>query len=396
LSRITAFADRPLQEAVRGVPTDPAVIRAVRAHPCCSSLPRAFGCALFGRESAYFNVLHAVPVDDGGYEVANPEDNQPLLYYGLLGMLLRSMHGSAWLHAPQARLLLARLLGVLMMTVGAGLIARQLRDARERGAGVAFLLVLLLPGASESLVRCSNDVGVFFWAAVAVVALTRRVSPAWFVLLAAIGPLLKLTAVPVVVVIVVTLLQRRERLPAFLTALASLLVVPAQLLRGWRWGGTVELNRAGAPIREGVVDTLLGLVRSAYTVVKTAFWLGNWSFFRPPRVILLAFFAFILLVLLGLRPRRVGGAAWPHLAGVVAALAGLLLFAVAHRLYWGTWGGVGGWYLWAWTPWFAVAGPAALASRPRWGALLLGALAALVVISTAAYFLVAVQLYGAR
>ena len=62
------------------------------------------------------------------------------------------------------------------------------------------LLAWLLPGAAESLIRVSNDVGVFAWSILFLVVLHSgdRLRPGPAALLALVGPLLKLTALPVV------------------------------------------------------------------------------------------------------------------------------------------------------------------------------------------------------
>jgi hypothetical protein len=167
--------------------------------------------------------------------------------------------------------------------------------------------------------------------------------------------MLKLTAIPIVVFALIVL--ARERYPglALGAAAASLLVFPLQAARGWMWGGTLELNFPGGPAGEPPLRAATGFMRSAYAFVKTAFWVGGHSLLRPPRWLTAAYAAWLAGVLLAFR--RIGPLrrAAAHTCGALAAATGFVVFAIANRRYYGDWGGVGGWYLWGWSPWLAAA-----------------------------------------
>ena len=82
-------------------------------------------------------------------------------------------------------------------------------------------MVLLIPGGAESLARCANDALVFAWAALVVwdLEFERR---AWVQpLLSALGPLIKLTAIPIVALAVFSAAFQRRWLRAGLTALTG-------------------------------------------------------------------------------------------------------------------------------------------------------------------------------
>ncbi len=228
-------------------------------------------------------------------------------------------------------------------------------------------------------------------------AIERRAgdaSPILLLALLAAGPLLKLTALPVAAFAVAALVDRGRPRLALAGAAASLAVFPVQLLRGWRWGGTLEFNAAAAALGGSFRDTLVGLVRSTYTLIKTTFWVGEWTFFRAPRPLVIAYFLLLAAALLLARRRPDPHQVVPHAAGALVAAGGFLAFAVANRLYYGDWGGVGGWYVWTWLPWLAVAASDLARIERRAGAWLLGALAAFVLVSNALWFAVAWPLYG--
>jgi hypothetical protein len=256
------------------------------------------------------------------------------------------------------------------------------------------LLALLLPGASEGLARCSNEAAVFLWASLVVAALDRP-TPSWIlVVLLAAGPMVKLTAIPVAVFAVVVLARERSLRLSLGAGAAALVVFPLQAARGWMWGGTLELNFPGAPAGEPPLRAAAGLVRSAYAFVKTAFWVGGHSLLRPPRWLTAAYGVWIAGLLLAFRRRTGMRRAAAHACAALAAAAGFTVFAVANRRYYGDWGGVGGWYLWGWSPWLAAAvsdlgGFAERAVRP-----LLFAGAVLLVVANAVWFAFTFAAYG--
>jgi hypothetical protein len=304
---------------------------------------------------------------------------------------LRAVGGST---DAAAMLLYARLLSVAFIALA--LFGPLRAAAREwpDGARLAGLLALLTPGASEALSRASNDAAVFLWAACVLAALTARPKTLTVVLLLAAGPLLKLTAIPVVVFAVVALLRDGRRGAAVAGAAGSLAVFPVQLLRGWLWGGTVELNRATAAIGEPALAVLLGILRSAYAFAKTIFWVGGWSLLRPPSWLVAAWFALIVAAFASSRCRRPPRRAPAHAAALVVALAGFLVFAIANRRLYGVWGGVAGWYFWDWSPWLAVAAADLRVVRRGAAAPLLAAAGLFVLASNAVWIAAHLRLYG--
>jgi hypothetical protein len=398
LARITSFVDQPFRVAFQGVPTDGQIIAAVNARPCCVSLHRHFGCRLFGGEAAYFNLLQPLPPTAAATTVQNPENNQPPLYYALVGSALR--FASPMLGArgrwPEVRLLIARLLAVISVVVGLGMLLRLLVPGAQWMAAASLLTWMLMPGASEALARCSNDAAVFLWSAGALAAVYRRASTVVIILLAAAGPLLKLTAFPIVAFTVIALWVSERRKEAAWAGVASLLVFPVQMMRGWYWGGTFELNRPGRSFDETAWQTLVGVGRSVYTFFKTAFWLGNWSFFRPPLALLTVFWLVLLLWIVWARYEPGATLRTAHAAAAVACTLGALLFFVSHRRFWGDWGGVGGWYFWSWFPWLAIAGRDLFSFRRGRGLLLLTAAAGLASIANIVYVQSCLYAYGGR
>mgnify|MGYP003694329989 CR=1 FL=1 len=129
-------------------------------------------------------------------------------------------------------------------------------------------------------------------------------------------------------------------------------IFPVQALRGWLWGGTYEFNQTLGNRERICFKVTLGLVRSFYTVVKTVFWLGGWSFFRAPTVLVIFWFLLITRFWQPLRflanPLRTQ--TWPERAGAAVASLGCAFFLVGNRRFYSVWGGVG-WYVWDWAPW---------------------------------------------
>jgi hypothetical protein len=394
LARALAFATLPWPDAFAGAPVEPALVDSVRAKPCSENLHRVFGCPLFGGDApaGRFDVLAPERASSVlGPGLVNTENNQPPLYYAAAGFLLRLF--LRWLTAVRA-LLFLRVLGVACVAAALFGPLRLLARDRAPGLAVGALLLLLTPGASEALARGSNDAPVFLWAALCVWAIKRRSGAAVLIPLLAAGPLLKLTALPVAVFAVAALVDRGRPRLALAVAAAALAVFPVQALRGWKWGGTLEFNAAATALAGSAGATLVGLVRSSYTLIKTTFWLGEWSFFRAPRLLVVAYFVLLVAALLLARRRPDPHHRTAHAAGAVVAAGGFLAFSIGNRLYYGDWGGVGGWYVWTWLPWLAMAA-SDLAMMPRRAATgILLALALFVAVANALWFSVAWPLYG--
>lgn len=393
-ARAEAWAARPLGPGGAESVVPASFVAAVAAHPCGGDLSRAFGCPPFDGGGALFSAFRpATPRAAAAGDYPNYETHQPPLWYLLSGwLLLPVVSGGA---PPEARLLVLRLASVLAVAVA--LLGPVRRVSERRGAGLLALVsvVLLLPAGAESFARASNDALAFLLVAAAVERLDRDAPGPLLPALLAAGPLVKLTVLPVAALAVVELARRRAWRAAALSAAASALVLPVQALRGWAWGGTYELNRTAGALGESLGASLLGFARSAFTFVKTSFWIGGWSFFRAPLALAAAFFALLLLAALLLRPASPARRLLPHLAAFAVAAAGFALLAVGNRRLFGTWGGLGGWYAWNWLPWLAVAADDLLERRSD-GALrvLLAALAAFLVAANAAFGVAAARLYG--
>jgi hypothetical protein len=390
LGRIVGFASEPFTEAFAGARVPAAVVSAVRAYPCSPVLARAYGCGPFSERPGAFDLLRPAAPAAAADAVPNPEANQPPLFYLVAGLLLRPAAGAD----PAAALLAARLLSVALVALALfGPLRAATRDWSDE-ARAAGLLVLLLPGASEALARASNDAAVFLWACVVMAVLQGRPRTGTVVLLLAAGPLLKLTAIPIVVVAVVAVWQDGRRVAAAAGAVASLAVFPIQGLRGWLWGGTVELNRAAAAISEPGWRAAGGFLRSAYAFVKTAFWVGGWSGLRPPAWLAAAYFVLLGAAVLASRRRPDARRASAHAAGLAVAVLGFAVFAVANRRLYGMWGGVAGWYLWDWSPWLATAAADLVRIRPRSVTALVAATAVFAAVSNAVWLAAHVRFYG--
>lgn len=391
LARVRDFASRPLPEAFEGRSVDAPLLGEYALYPCDPSLPGSPGCPAYREVSGAFDLLRPAPggAPRGPQPIPNVESNQPPLFYFVLGMLLRPFP-----LRPSAQLLAARLFAVALVAVAIFGPLRRLARSWPPAIAAAGALALLLPGASEALARCSNDAAVFFWASLVLDRLFRRTRPVAIVLLLAAGPLLKLTAIPVVVFAVVVLARERSRALAGAAAAASLVVVPVQALRGWMWGGTLELNSPGSPLVETFSGAVAGFLRSAYAFVKTAMWAGGQSLRRPPRWLTAAYFAWLAAVAAVVRPRPFGRRALAHGAAAATCAIGFGVFAVANRRYYGVWGGVGGWYLWSWSPWIAEAASDLTTVGRRAAQTLLVLEAALVAVANAAWIADAVRFYG--
>jgi len=354
LARARLFALVPLTEALAGKVVDAELVRSLRAWPCGPAMQLALDCPAFGSEPASFNILEPARRSEMGAPSANYQAHQPPLYY-LAGASLLELF-APWIGTtPESQVLLLRLAAVLLVGYVLCFPLRQLGKENVHLEALV-LLALLLPGAAESLARVSNDVGVFAWSVVLLAVLQSgdRVRPASTALLAGVGPLVKLTALPIVAYAAVLVWRRRGWLAGGLVGAAGLAVLPLQWLRGWAWGGTLEANAQFSGMGS-LPEIFVGLSHSAATFLKTAVWLGGWSFFRPPGWLLLAAPLFGLLLIfrtfrLRNRPRDLSA----HLAGLALALAGFVVFALGQRRIFGAWGGVGGWYFWGWVPWLAL------------------------------------------
>lgn len=399
LARAVAFLEETPGVALEGVWVGEEIAGAIRAYPCGPDLARAFDCPPFtGSSGAEFNILRpprAGPVAEPPF---NYESHHPPLYYLGGAVVLFASRAIAEtpgaLSKPATELLIMRLFSVFLVLAALALPLCAMARTRSSSWLWGISLLLLVPGASESLARCANDVGVFAWAAVVVWAIDRELKTRTIALLLVLGPLIKLTAIPVVVFAVVWLFLFRPRLHAAFAALASLSFLPLQWLRGHMWGGTVEANAPALSLNEPLGETVLGLLRSTYTLIKTSFWLGEWSFFRAPVWLLVLLALFLLLLALSLRLRPVTREQLPHLAGLAAGAGAVLFFFISHRMYWNQWGGVGGWYVWAWVPWLAVAFASLFRVAAERTQILLWASLVLVLIANAAWFSAAHSIYS--
>jgi hypothetical protein len=363
------------------------VVDAIHAHPCGPVLRQGFGCSPF-QGSGAFNILEWKTVlDPRASEAINYEMHQPPLYYLLAGTVLRARVSDR----VEAALLLVRLLSFLAFAASLLVTCRLIQSADIR---LAVLLALLLPGAMESLVRGSNDALVFLWAALILLAFRGGSMPALLVL-SALGPVIKLSALAVCAVIICLLWFSRRRALALGCSLAALLVFPLQALRGWRWGGTYELNLADATIHEPVIATVIGFGRSVYTFAKTIFWIGGWSTYRAPLVLVIAFFVLLVVLLLSCARRSPSrGPMLPHMIGILVAVTGFVILAVANRRLFGSWGGLGGWYFWGWFPWIAVGADDLFEFRTSFRRTVLFAWLIFLLLTNVLWFGEAIRLYG--
>lgn len=388
LGRAVSLAGGPIRDGLLGDSLPGEIAGSLLAHPCGPDLESSLGCPPF-RGSGAFNVLAPDrPAPHG--PLANYESHQPPLCYVAVAAVFRILDGGA--PTPVSRLLVFRLLSVLFVLAALAFPLRRLSPLGPPGSAVVFLLLLLLPGCAEALARASNDAAVFLWTAVIVERSVRRASGWTLAALLAIGPLLKLTAFPVAAVVVAMLWLGRRRTAAAAGAVASLSVFAVQAIRGWAWGGTYELNRGSGAFLSGA-GTAAGALRSLYTFVKTVFWLGEWSFFRAPLYLVIGWFAVLLVLVVRLVRSGSSDSPIPAAAnriGASVAAAGFLALAILNRRLFGDWGGLGGWYVWGWTPWIAVAGRSGLAGGRFWTP----ALGAFVLLANAAWFRSAIALYG--
>jgi hypothetical protein len=337
LARARAFTQAPLTEALAGRVVDADLVRSMRAWPCGPAMQAAFDCPAFGSEPATFNILKPSRRLEAGASSHNYQAHQPPLYY-LTAASLLALFAPGIGAEPETQVLLLRLGAVVLVGFTLCFPLRKL-GKRNGPLEALVLLALLLPGAAESLIRVSNDVGVFAWSVLLLAVLHGgdRLRPGLTALLAGVGPMLKLTALPMVAFAAVYGWRAHGRRVGLTIAAAGLAVFPLQWLRGWAWGGTLEANARLGDLG-GVPEILAGLGRSALVFLKTSVWLGGWSFHRPPGWLLIAAPLFALLLgvrCLRLRPSAENGTA--HLAATMLALAGFIAFALGQRQIFGSW-----------------------------------------------------------
>lgn len=360
LGRASTFVDQGMVAGLQGDRLDLAISASIAAHPCWAGLAEQFGCPTFTGHGAEFNILGAPEAIPQDRRVENYQSHQPPLYYLSAAVVLAvSDQLAPDSEAPKKRLLTLRLLSVFLVALALFWPIRVLGQAQGAGWESAFLTFLLMPGAVESLARVANDTAVFLWCAFLVASLHQSETGGpgkilGIYVLLAIGPLIKLTALPVAVFAAFVLLKESGRWVAIKALLAAGVVMPFQLLRGWAWGGTLEMAAIGEALREPPGDIVLGVLHSVYTFIKTAFWLGGWSVFRPPFALVIALGLLLLAGAFLLAPSRSPKRLEAHLAGTLLAAAGFVAFAIGKWGVFKVWGGVGGWYLWPWAPWIAI------------------------------------------
>jgi hypothetical protein len=391
LDRAVIVAHDSVLAAAKPVPLSPELQRAIARNPCAPDLRRAFGCPPFsGGSRAPGAPSGPLPVQS---ESPNYENNQPPLYYAVAGSLLawsEKVLPPAPSRAPEDELIRLRILSVLFVIAAVAGPLRAMSRRRSSTYAVFGFAAMFLPGFAESLIRCSNDALLFLWVAVVIDAIDRGYRGAGLPLLLALGCLIKLNALPILAFGLVLLAIERRRKTAFVSAILAL--APAIVLGGTTWGGAVKIARR-IPRPMPAIEVVTGLARSVYTVAKGVLWMGEWSFFRPPIWVLLLGAAVLALLVghtrIAPHPRRLPA----HAAGVVVALGGTIAFLLADRRVFGDWGGVGGWYVWSWTPWLALLADDTLRWRGRIRLAILGVGAYLVAINVS-WFSIAGRLYG--
>lgn len=396
LARAVAFADGGLVEGLRGERVDGTIVAAIASHPCGGDLANHFGCPGFDGSGALFNILEPAIEHAPGEEAFNYESHQPPLYYMaaaplLLGWRLVASEPSAT--SPEKRLLLLRIANVALVAWALFGPLRKVGSLRGRRWESAVLWLLLAPGAGESLARVSNDTAVFFWCALLVAALERDDGKWRVYLLVALGPLIKLTAIPIVAYAVGRIGLRHGWKAASVTLALSGLVVPIQLVRGWAWGGTLELTALGKALGQPLWGVTVGVLHSTYTFLKTAFWLGGWTVFKPPLWLIAAGAGLGLAWLLALRLETSSETRYAHLAGLLVAAVGFVAFAIGKWGVFEVWGAVGGWYAWGWLPWLGLAANDLTRLRPRYSGTLFAASVLWILVANVLWLLTALRTY---
>lgn len=360
LARVRAFLGG-LRLGVEGSSVDADVVATISSLPCCEDLREVFACEEWGTRPAAFNVLGPLDVHSGCFRpYPNYEAHQPVGYYGLVSAVI-ALVGTVIPTVdsePISQLLACRVLSLVFVLTGLWVVLPRIRpsgDLSRRSDALLFSVIALsFPGAAEALIRCANDAAVFLWAAIFLLAFTRQQWPV-LAIFSAIGPLLKLTALPLVLGAVCYLVWKRQWMWTLVVSGSTLASLGVQLARGWSWGGTVELNVPLEALGESVFGIGLGVVKSVLVMSKTALWLGQWSFFRPPDWVLALFVVLVGALLTSVDVRRTSRNGVFHVSVALWSIVLIMVFLVQHRRYFGVWGGVGGWYLWAWLPWVAMA-----------------------------------------
>ncbi len=397
LARVLDFALRPPGEALAGRWVDADVLASVLSYPCPR---REHGCPPYGSAPGAFNLVRAAPpatlrVRDV-HRIPNEEAKQPPLFYAATGFVLRALRavGSGPVSnggSPAETLLAVRVFNVLLIALA---LFGPLRSVFRESPGIAGagLVAMLTPGACEAFARCSNDAAVFLWASLVVFALRRGARGAFLAALLAPGPLLKLTALAVCAYAVVLLWTERRTRAAVACALASIAALPLRGPGGWGLAAGPAAPELPA-IGDTLGEWLLGLARTAYSVVKQPYWAGGWHNFRVPAGLVALYGALLLAAFIASRiaPRR---RLLPLAAGVLVVLAGTVAYGVSVRQRFGIWGGLAGWYVWDWAPWLASAAADIFVVERRFARLLLAAECAFVVAANVWWFAIAGGVYS--
>lgn len=407
LSRALDFARGRFVEGWRADRLGDDVASALARYPCGPDLHRVFGCPAFATDPgrAWGNILAlppaGSPADSPREPYPNYERQHPILGYLIWAIPVAAVDRVTSDQEPVRRVASAQLtirvanlvlLAIALLGPGRRLIASWSLEARAVAAGT-----LLLPGAVETLARGGLEALVFAWSLWFVEESVREPArPFRLLALAAVGPLLKLTALPIVAFGVLSCWSRGRRGLALGTVAAGAAVYLERLLRGYLAGGVLDLH-AGYATHDpgGALDVLQGIGWSMLVTTKSALWLGGWSFFRPPLWVLAVTggAAIALLAFVRRRPAPERALIVAALGAAGVAIAGHAVFSVAVYRVFGSWA-VGGWYVWAWFPVAAVAAERSLELRrplPPW---LPAALAAALAAVDVAWWRAADRLYG--
>lgn len=407
LSRALDLARSRFVEGWRAERLGDDVVAALRLFPCGPDLERAFGCPSFETAAgrAWGNLLKlpvSGPASDTPREpYPNYERQHPLFGYLIWSIPLHVVDRVTEREPAVARVAVAQLtvrlanlaiLAIALLGPGRRLVAGWSNEARAVGLGV-----LLLPGAVETLARGGLEALVFAWS-LSFIEESLRSTPRTtrVLLLAALGPLIKLTAIPVVVFGVAAVWGRGRRAPALGMAVAGGAVYLERLVRGFLAGGVLDLHaQYSTHDPGGAIEIARGIGWSLLVTAKSALWLGGWSFFRPPLWGLVLIGAAAVLVLSQARVAREAerDVQFAALAGALVALAGHAVFSIAVYRVFGSWA-VGGWYVWAWFPAAAIATQRMLDWRRPVRSWLLPAAGAALATVDVAWWLAADRLYG--